>query len=93
MKPSELIADERHWCRRAGARDREHWPCSVDAPYAWSWCVSGALIRCALTYRSPEWVAFLGYTIERHGKATFHFNDDPRTTHGDVIAALRAVGL
>src|SRR5256885_1970713 len=83
----ELIADERRWCRRSFARSWFNVPVSPDSAAARRYCALGAVMQAGRK---------LGLPIEQARNAlewqtarpVQDWNDDPRRTHAEVIAAF-----
>lgn len=95
MKPSELLASPSSWSRGELARGPDGKRLDWYDPNACSWCVLGALYKCFGD--RPE---RFGNYAERHalrdvigGGSIQQWNDDPETTHADVLATLRKAGL
>lgn len=92
----ELLAVPERWTKGWFARDKEWNPRAADSPDATCWCLYGAAMkvggaegnqatgRLAISLRDciPAWC--------RRGELSYiaEFNDDPETTHEQIIAAL-----
>lgn len=91
QKARALIADPERWTREALARTSEGWEVRGDNPTACRWCVVGAIQAIALGAGVATWpatVALLPF-IPHHADVP-SWNDDPKTTHADVLAAFDA---
>lgn len=95
-----LLSDPKAWIKGAYANRDDAWITGAPAwanPNAHCWCLSGAAQRSGakLLPKQDEPDAF-GF-IERaigEGALIPEFNDDPSTTHADVLAVLdRAIEL
>lgn len=97
MKPSEtltkvreLLQDEARWTQRAYARDAEGRD-TYSADKVMGRCLLNAMV-CVVTPRSGVYditreQKYLEQVVNRRVQ---EFNDDPRTTHPDVLNALDA---
>ncbi len=90
MKAHELLASRKHWTKNYFARDDHDLSVPYLAPTARKWCIAGALLRCYPDY-GPRIKA-----IKNTGR-TFvdlvDFNDDPDTTHAQVLALLKKADI
>ena len=90
----DLLADPERWCKRAAALDSGGGMAIPESPRACRWCLVGAMwkvihdlksgayfkLRQALLSRLPAGIQALG-----------EFNDNPMTTHRDVLSLLDRV--
>ena len=84
QKMRELLADPKAWTKGAAARNDRGHKVDWNDPTAVCWCLAGAERRSAGPTSLPWSVLRLiagDYTIP-------DFNDDPSTTHADILAAL-----
>jgi hypothetical protein len=82
----DLIADEKHFTKRAMARDGLGWPCDPSHPEASSWCVTGAWQRVTgATYHDSE-NSYDQLMELCDNRSIFAINDDPG--HAAVLAML-----
>lgn len=93
MKPSELLKTT-GWTQGAYARDFSGYSTNKCGEFAASFCVRGAILRCYPGLDSVD----ITDKLERHVQLIsgmdnlIRWNDDPRRTKEEVIAALEAVG-
>lgn len=91
----ELLTDPGHWIKGTLARDASGRLAYSRCRTACQWCLDGALIRAAAgTMRDvvARIVRLLANAVTAHtgGRHSHHiaFNDDPTTTHADVLRVL-----
>lgn len=89
IRARALIADERHWCQRSYARG---WsiPVPPRSTFARRFCAIGAIKRAASELLLPTKNARVALKL-RTGREVERWNDDPRRTHAEVIAAFDGV--
>lgn len=86
----ERLSSETHWTKKATARDDTGVVCPINSVKATCWCLASA---CAIEgvselfakahFREPIFADPVAEIIA--------FNDDPQTTHKDVLKALDRV--
>jgi hypothetical protein len=83
----QLITDERRWCQGAFARTWLSAPVPTHWVLARRFCALGAIRRAGreLQLRTPEACMALEWQTVR---PIHDWNDDPKRTHADVIAAF-----
>lgn len=90
----KLLATPESWNQKSSARDSEGKPVAPELPEAVCWCLSGALAR--VTYHEPIRDKY-GCRLYREVHDFFDqklnmnmiiFNDDPITTHDDILSLL-----
>jgi hypothetical protein len=85
----ELLSDEQRWCKRSFARTWLGIPVPTRSGLARRYCALGAIMRVGRklglpvndAHRALEW-----QTV----RPIPDWNDEPRRTHGEVIAAFDA---
>lgn len=85
---ADLIAPEGGWTQGTFARDSEGKQTGWRDPEAACFCVSGAIAR-ANGGLWTAWNAFDAYCRKRGFRHMAEFNDEPRRTQAEVVAALR----
>lgn len=98
MKVKELLASPSAWTQGSYARDKDGYHTFIDNPQAYCFCLGGAVIRC---YKDPyECDEAYRKLLEAIKKRTglevsllFVFNDDPKTTHADILAVAEAADV
>ena len=88
-----ILAAPSRWTQKGLARTVNDTPCSPESPYAYSYCLVGAIQRASNTPGLggfPNAFMHLDDTIGRiHGGHTIgRWNDREDTTHADVLAIL-----
>lgn len=86
-----LLATPERWTQGTSAREETGLPCPVSSPIAVAWCMQGAFLRlmdaAAVFDRAiranRNAVDLLEVAI---GRRWVTANDDPSTTHADVLA-------
>lgn len=83
----ELLSDPEHWTKGSYARNAKGLSVYSDSHDAQSFCLIGAASRCSTDH------GVTGAVILRMQRACpipilSRFNDDPRTTHADVLAVI-----
>ena len=89
VRAREIIADERHWCKRTFASTWLDLPVHVGSRYALRFCALGAIKRAGRELGLPfkdasralEW-----QTV----RPVADWNDDKVRTHAEVVAAFDA---
>lgn len=101
----ELLSDERRWTRFCLARAADNSEISCMSNGATCWCLVGAMCRQTDSLLLPTAQAALEMLWDsvkarhpafhqRTGRNLSTFNDDPGTTHADVLGVLdHAIGL
>jgi hypothetical protein len=89
IRAKEKILKPEQWTKHAAHRNEEGLSCSVEE--SCSHCMSGAV--AASTHHASlriEAVFALRKVIQKEarGRGVVNFNDDLKTTHGDVLAAF-----
>ena len=83
----ELIADERRWCRRSFARSWLNVPVPAHSAAARRYCALGAIMQAGRKLGLP--VEQARNALEwQTARPVQDWNDDPRRTHAEVIAAF-----
>jgi hypothetical protein len=85
-----------NWCKGDYAKTKKGNPIHSLAEQACQWCSLGALV--AVTSSSSQTVSLrckaIDLLFDVVGRDVVAFNDDPKTTHADVLAAFdRAIEL
>ena len=93
MKAHELLADPKHWTKRAYARDKDGQSVSAHSDEAVCWCVLGAIIKCYGYLECPESRIVRTGLIEKykHGMIT-NFNDI-EASHEQVVSLLKELDV
>jgi len=95
MKPSEVLATPEKWAKLVQARNASGKGVNPKSKDAVSWDVVGALWVCAKD--NPEWRMWFDRIVERVNNRGYEtptrFNDDPNTTHADVLKLLTECAL
>ena len=91
MKAYELIAKPENWTKGAAARTQDGDPTYVGDPIACQWCAVGAIWHVYDIMNSNELEQKLNqYVREKYHTSGFIcWNDEPTTTHKQVVAALK----
>jgi hypothetical protein len=86
----ELLSDEKRWTRDFLARHENGNPIGPNEPNAVCFCILGAIDKLTGTNGkySPAHVA-IEQELPKKYIGIGHFNDDPETTHGHVMAVLQ----
>lgn len=86
----KLLSDPGRWCQGAAALNSEGRFVSPIEKYAVSWCLIGALRKTAHLCGLGEVVTETTDFIRKEVLYRFisGFNDDPRTSHADVLNLL-----
>ena len=88
LLPSQLLAKKENWTKGDSARDQNGEPVAILSEDAVSFCIYGACVRCNVDREK------LRIIIKAHGfRSMEKFNDDPNTTHDDVLSVLQEAGL
>lgn len=101
---SAIVLIERGWSQKAVARRADGTPCGPADTDAAAWCLTGALYRrvdyrvfpadACNAERLIRSVIGLRSGVDEHGKpiheGTTQWNDDPKRTVVDVLAALHS---
>ena len=85
----ELLSDPKRWTKGANARNAAGQSTCAGNSDAKCWCLAGAAIRTgnyegcmrAIKKLTPD---------DRHLDGAVLFNDDPTTTHSDILRVLDA---
>ena len=93
MKAIDFI--RKGWTQDAVARTAKGWPCSETSLRAVKWCAWGAIFAA---YRSPQkrydalnrLYLVLGLPL---GISVTEWNDHPKRTKGEVLAAFKKAGV
>jgi hypothetical protein len=86
-----LVADPAHWTRLMPARDAKGLFVLPTDPGAVCFCIVGAIMRAAGSDRSPAFQEAHGALRDAIAPIQgigFGFNDNPKTTHADVLRAI-----
>jgi hypothetical protein len=89
MKPSDYI--RRGWTQGTHARDADGKPVRADSPEAVAWCLTGALHAAYGTLPGVLESAWASVRDIINGDMV-DWNDYPRRTKAQVIAALKDAG-
>lgn len=81
----ELISDPKRWTKGYFAKTALGAPCGSLSDRAICWCISGAINKVS-EFKNHQ-VAYDRLRLVV-GPLITQFNDDPKTTHADVIAAF-----
>ncbi|MDH7796410.1 MULTISPECIES: hypothetical protein [unclassified Beijerinckia] len=89
----DLLSTPSAWTQDAFARDRDGDICTSDHPTAVCWCLDGAAAKVGLLDDDDEGRYAAIRVILTRSVPTNHggyvgFNDDPNTTHDDVMSLL-----
>jgi hypothetical protein len=89
----ELISDPKNWIRGDLAVDLQNTPVDPEAPEACKFCLMGAILRVSprpgvIVRASPLIDIIYRFLPESNYKQITKFNDDPMTTHQNVLAVL-----
>lgn len=91
MTVLELLSDEKRWTRGTRARDKNKKPCEPKDTIAESFCLMGAIQRC---YSYDEYFDALDEVeLAIDDNRIGAFNDDPPTTHADILRVVREAGI
>lgn len=96
LKVREILSDPGSWGRLTG--NAYGHPVLASASTATTWTLSGALARAGRYVRKPARTFDALRVLQsclppRHRGSLVRFNDDPTTTHGDVLAVIDAATL
>ena len=83
-KARDLISTPDKWTKGAVARDRHGFAVEPYAQMAVCWCSVGALERAVGANLNVYYAAF-AVLRKQHDESVVSFNDDPNTTHQDVL--------
>lgn len=87
----ELLSDEKRWTKGAGARDVRGKEVRSRHPPAVCWCMAGALNKVIEVPWPPEaLMSVIDLLQTMISGGIIAFNDNPATTHADVLRALDA---
>jgi hypothetical protein len=85
----ELLADEQRWCKRSFARTWLDIPVPAGSALARRYCALGAIMRAGQKLGLP--VTDARRALEwQTVRPISDWNDEPRRTHGEVIATFNA---
>lgn len=92
---AELLEDESRWCQMALARDEEGIGCDPESDEASSWCAIGAIVHVYGRDDAYFWSwGKLRESLRRDGFCDIvDFNNAPKRTHAEVLAAVRKAGI
>jgi len=82
----ELLSDPVRWTKGRMARDAAGERAYSRSPEAVCWCAAGALNKVSSAWGVQEAQGILFASVS--GKGIAAFNDDPTTTHADILAAF-----
>ncbi len=88
MLPSELLATPDKWTQRENARDEFGRSVNFNDPKAVCFCAYGALYLCGISKLDPRFIALRENVMPLW---VSEWND--RSTHAEVVSALKEVGL
>lgn len=83
----DLLADPAHWTKGAYARDAIGGDVSPRDPKATCFCMRGALDKIT-DYSFGRIFNVKLISRRANGRSMIDFNDDPTTTHADVLSYL-----
>lgn len=91
----DLISDPARWTRGVYARDAEGRETASRSESAVCWCVHGAIRKVTGSVYDTLFSGRYAQAALPEGYSEVHeFNDDPKTTHSDVLALFdRAIKL
>lgn len=83
----ELISDPKHWTKEATARDKYGEPTWPHSKLSCSYCMLGAVEKCAAQNFREEAtaVAYLNRAIPTKAGYIANYNDAPRRKHSQVL--------
>lgn len=85
----KLIERPEAWTRGAFARSSAQWPVASDDAEAACWCIHGAINRISRIACREDGAMDAKIALRNALPASIAlFNDDPSTTHADVLAAF-----
>lgn len=84
----ELLSDEKRWTRHRYARDAAGDNAMLSGKKAVCWCLTGAVLNSPLRSSHQDIALDLIHGVV--GGSIFGFNDDPTTTHADILRVLDA---
>lgn len=97
MKVQEFLADPARWCKNHSAKRAGGTSTSSDDPLAVRFCLASAIGKCYGHDRAGHEVYEKLEPIikARNGRyvTVIGFNDDPRTTHDDILAVCREADI
>lgn len=92
IQARELIQNEKNWCKLAPARNKSGACTYLDSPEACKFCAIGALAKVAEA-NNGRFHNNLVYSMtldhlskQLDWKSITEFNDDPKTTHQDILS-------
>lgn len=93
----DLLSDPNHWTKNAFARNSFDGQIELLSKSACKWCLAGAIGKCAIIYEDKTTRIYDKITNTIHMMYPkfpqfiniVKFNDDPSTTHADIIAVLK----
>lgn len=90
---AELLADPKRWTKGANARDKRGVEVNTHSPNAVCWCSSGATKRIY-----SDNLAFVRFRLRTaignlSASSILEFNDNPKTTHKQVMAVVKKAGI
>lgn len=95
MKVKDLLAKPDAWHKGHMAVDAEGLPVGTEDEEACGWCLLGAVYRCyPMGERARVFDRLLTAIFARCGAFRItSFNDDPKTTHADLMAVLEEADI
>ena len=90
VRARQFIAREQHWCKGAFSRGWFNVPIRAQSQAARRFCAHGAILRAARELGLPSIGALEVLEARTGGPSLQDWNDDPRRTHADVLAAFDA---
>ena len=96
LKIREILSSKDNWTKGEAARDASGEYVGVLSPSACSFCLTGAFYRAEYLVTRRTTASFAGSWLDRRHRMRFpdwpgdavDWNDDPATTHDDIIAFL-----
>lgn len=86
-----LLDDPKHWTQKRYAANKRGEEANPVGPEAVCWCSLGALAkvtRSSIVRETPTFWHAQGLLESELSVSVIRFNDDPRRTHADVLAAF-----
>jgi hypothetical protein len=85
----DMIADQRRWSRGAFARSWFNIPVPPQSAFARRFCAVGAIMRAGRELRLGTQDACFALQAQT-GRGIEDWNDDPKRSHSDLVAAFDA---
>ena len=91
----DLLSDPKRWTKDTYARREDGEPVCSRSPRAVSWCIAGAITKCYPDAEYPRMHSIIFNILQKRNVelGIGGFNDDPRTTHDQVVALLKEAGI